>query len=161
MFLWNLDLLMKESVCLDCCCPYNSSCFKSLINPPLTYNEWHLQCVWICSVSAFCNCQYSRFRSLLLFFLPVLQGYCQVRLTCIWMYRLTQRFEPGAIGHCSRCCGRGLRFIFTINELSMAAPPWPILNRFSFGRGQACDLANFKCRATRPRWPDDKAWYHV
>lgn len=28
-------------------------------------------------------------------------------------------------------------------------------------RGRACDLENLKRWASRPRWPDDNAWYHV
>lgn len=142
---------VKVSVCLDCCCP---SRFLSLV--PKWHNIYDIfnvsECVHALSIKPF----------------SVLTTVsCRVvarkadPLTLYDRYRLTYRFGPATIGQYSWYCGRGSSFIFTINELSMAEPPWPILNRFTSGRGQACNLANLRRWATRPRWPDDKAWYHV
>lgn len=117
-------------------------------------------CLWICQCLQR-DCQHS------CSYLSSLHGNCQVGryyqrcTTYISLYRHTLKFGLGAISHFSWCCVGGMSFFSTINELSMAEPPWPILNRLNFGRGQACDLAHLKRWATRPHWPDDNAWYHV
>lgn len=155
--LQNPGLSMKESFCLDCCFPCNSLRFKSLIKEDISrpikdviFGVYDILMMSYLAYMTSSMCQYvsaftltinkAVFRS----YLCLVQGYCQIGRYSIrvWLCRITKRFGPGASGQFNWCCGQGLSFIFTVNELYMTEPPWPILKRFSFGRGQACDLAN-------------------
>ena len=87
--LWYLDLSMKEGVCLDCCCPHNSSMPKSFMNSLSARSAWHLKCAceYISAFNVIDN--KAVFGSCLLFPAGISPGrpIYQQRMTCIWLHR--------------------------------------------------------------------------